>query len=57
MNPMMAMQLALKEKDMQELIKELILYRSKHGTEKFNEKLTLMRELLKNESTPTTLQT
>jgi hypothetical protein len=46
MNPIQAMQLAMKEKEMQELIKELIQYRSKEGTEKFNEKIVLMRLLL-----------
>ena len=50
MNPMMAMQLALKEKEMQELIKLLIEYRAKKGSEQFNEKITKMKEILKDEN-------
>ena len=46
MNPIQAMQLATKEKEMQELIKELIQFRQKEGTERFNEKIALMRLLL-----------
>jgi len=46
MNPIQAMQLAMKEVEMQELIKELINYRSKNGKDKFNEKIALMRLLL-----------
>lgn len=47
MNPLQAMQLAMKETEMQELIKDLIGYRSKHGSEKFNKKVEAMRNLLK----------
>lgn len=47
MNPANAMMLAMKEKELQELIRELIIYRSKEGSEKFNEKLIAMREMLK----------
>jgi len=47
MNPIQAMNLAMKEKEMQELIKLLIEYRAKNGSELFNEKINKMKEILK----------
>ena len=49
MKVMEAMQLAMKEIEMQELIRELIMYRSKHGLEEFKSKIQQMRDLIKEE--------
>jgi hypothetical protein len=50
MNPTQALMLAMKEKELQELIRELIVFRSKKGSEPFNEKLKSMREMLKEDT-------